>query len=231
VDAAARALARTAVSCLSLAGHEGAHPRLGVLDVVPFVALGRTPASHAVAARDAFCTWAGKDLALPCFRYGPLPDGTERTLPEVRRGAFSVIPPDAGPPHPHPTAGAAAVGARPPLVAYNLWLEGVGATGALARSVARALRGPAVRALGFDLAHGVQVSCNLIDPATVGPAEVYDAVAERLEGTGAAIARCELVGLVPTGVLARITPHRWPLLDLSEDRTIEARMEAANLAT
>lgn len=226
MEEAARSLARAAVARLRLAGHAGAHPRLGVLDVVPFVALGTAPDAAAVAARDAFCTWAGGTLALPCFHYGPLPDGTERTLPEVRRGAFSTVPPDAGPPVPHPTAGATAVGARGVLVAYNLWLDGGPLTAALARSVARSVRGPNVRALGFELAHGVQVSCNLLEPATVGPAEIYDAVAQRLEGTGATIARCELVGLLPASVLARIPTERWPRLDVGADRTIEARLTA-----
>lgn len=212
-----------------MAGHDGAHPRLGVLDVVPFVVLGDADPSEAVGARDDFCTWAGRELHVPCFRYGPLADGSVRTLPEVRRGAFSLIPPDAGPPRPHPTAGATAVGARPVLVAYNLWLGGDGACGKLARALAGALRGPAVRALGFELAHGVQVSCNLVDPERVGPATIYDAVAERLEGTSAVIARAELVGLLPATVLARIPSERWERLDLGRDRTIEARMQAAGI--
>jgi glutamate formiminotransferase / 5-formyltetrahydrofolate cyclo-ligase len=210
-----------------LDGHDGAHPRLGVLDVVPFVPLGTTPASAAVAARDSFCSWAGQVLGVPCFRYGPLPDGSERSLPDIRRTAFALLAPDAGPHQPHPTAGAIAVGSRPVLVAYNLWLEGAGATGTLARDLARSLRGPAVRALGFELAHGIQVSCNLVDPVLVGPGDVYDAVAARLDGTGAAIGRCELVGLVPAAVLIRIPAERWPLLDLGVDKTIESRLPAA----
>lgn len=200
---------------------------MGVLDVVPFVALGATPFRLAAEARDAFCTWAGAALELPCFRYGPLDDGTERTLPELRRGAFTSLAPDAGPPAPHRTAGAAAVGARGPLVAYNLWLAGQGPLGPLARSVAAAVRGPSVRALGFELAHGVQVSCNLVDPWLVGPSEIYDAVAAQLEGTGASIARCELVGLVPASVLDRVPPGRWEVLGLAGDRTIEWRIGAA----
>ncbi len=261
MEDAARELARVAVDRLRLQGHLGAHPRLGVLDVVPFVALGDASPVPAVSARDAFSAWAGTALGLPCFRYGPLPDGSARTLPEVRRAAFSRLPPDDGPAVPHPTAGAAAVGARGVLVAYNLWLQGrprhrpahgagspdpvTGtpdpdgspdvdggrAVGALARQVARALRGPAVRSLAFELAHGVQVSCNLVDPATTGPAEVYDAVTKLLGGTGVWVARCELVGLVPAQVLARIPSRRWAMLDLAPDRTIEARTEAAGLGT
>lgn len=223
---AARSLARTAVSRLRLTRHRGAHPRLGVLDVVPFVALAGTPPAAADAAREAFCEWAASELDLPCFRYGLLGDGAERTLPDIRRRAFAGLAPDTGPPVPHPTAGAVAVGARDVLVAYNLWLAGKGAA-ARARSVARAVRGPAVRALGFELAHGAQVSCNLMGPATVGPAEIYDVVAGHLAGTGVAIARCELVGLVPASLLDRVPRARWASLDLAPDRTIEARMDAS----
>lgn len=251
VEAAARQLAEQAVARLRLTGHEGAHPRIGVLDVVPFVALGSAPHDAAIRARDAFCAWAGGQLALPCFRYGPLPGGLMRTLPDVRREAFSSLQPDAGPPRPHPTAGASAVGARGVLVAYNLWLTARGTDpagthsnpagthtdpgrtepdlGHVARALARSLRGPAVRALAFELAGRLQVSCNLIDPAAVGPAEVYDAVAGQLAGTAVAIARCELIGLVPQSVLDRIPARRWPSLDLAQERTIEARLERAGL--
>ncbi len=188
VQEAVRSLARVAVATLDLSGHDGVHPRFGVLDVVPFVPLvpighGQPDLGPALVARDAFATWAGGALGLPCFLYGPLAGGGVRSLPEVRRGAFRELGPDAGPATPHPTAGASAVGARPLLVAYNLWLAG--ADVAVARTVAAALRGPAVRALGLDLGHGVQVSCNLVDPFTVGPAEVYDRVSELLRETRA----------------------------------------------
>jgi glutamate formiminotransferase len=196
------------------------HPRIGAVDVVPFVALGSTPFARAVEARDAFAAWAGSALSLPCFLYGP-----ERSLPDVRRGAFTSFPPDAGPPAPHPTAGACAVGARPVLVAYNVWLAGAGLD--TARAIARSLRGPAVRALGLQVGPGaadVQVSMNLVDPAAFGPAEAYDAV--RAE---APVARAELVGLVPRSVLEATPQDRWTELDLAEDRTIEARAEALGL--
>jgi glutamate formiminotransferase / 5-formyltetrahydrofolate cyclo-ligase len=222
VEEAARALARAVLAHLRLTGHDGRHPRLGVLDVVPFVPLGDGRLDPAVAARDAFAAWAGDELDLPTFRYGPLPGG-ERSLPAIRRSAFDTLGPDFGPAAPHPTAGATAVGARGVLVAYNLWLSGGDVT--VARSIARTLRGPSVRALGFDLAHGVQVSCNLIEPAVVGPAEVFDRVVRLAGDAGAAVERCELVGLLPAAVLQRIPPGRRGVLDLSAERTIEARLE------
>jgi len=213
-EEAPRALAAAAVSELSLVGHDGVHPRIGVVDVVPFVPLGDTPLAEAIRARDAFGRWAADALGLPCFWYGP-----ERTLPEVRRGAWRTLTPDVGPNRPHPTAGAAAVGARGLLVAYNLWLRRGDLE--LAKAVAADLRGPAVRALGLAVGDEVQVSTNLVAPQVVGPGAVYDEVATRAE-----VARAELVGLVPHAVLEATPRGRWAQLDLAADRTIEARMEA-----
>ena len=210
-EEAPRRLARAAIEILDLGDHDGAHPRLGVVDVVPFVALDGSTANEALTARDRFARWAADELALPCFLYGP-----ERTLPEVRKGAFTSFGPDTGPPLPHPTAGAAAVGARPLLVAYNLWLADDDL--ATARRIARGLRSPAVRALGLAMGDRVQVSMNLIDPTRVGPAQVWDAVADE-----ARIERAELVGLVPAAVLRATPPPRWRQLALSPDVTIEAR--------
>ena len=114
---APRRLAFVAVERIDLRGHHGAHPRLGVVDVVPFVPIADSTMAEAVSARDAFGTWLAAELAVPSFRYGP-----ERTLPDVRRGAFHELAPDIGPSTPHPTAGATAIGARAPLVVYNVWL-------------------------------------------------------------------------------------------------------------
>lgn len=211
---AARAVATETVSLLDLRSHTGVHPRIGVLDVVPFVPLGDSTLDDAVAARDRFCVWAGADLDLPCFTYGP-----ERTLPEVRRQAFGDLAPHCGPARPHPTAGAAAVGARPVLVAYNVWLAEPDLD--LARRVARSIRRPGLRTLGLQVGDRVQVSMNLVDPDSLGPDTAADAVASHAE-----VAGCELVGLIPRSVQRRIPEHRWPELDLSETTTIESRLEA-----
>ena len=208
---APRAVAVEAVARLDLRAHAGAHPRFGVVDVVPFVPLAGSDLQEAIGARDEFARWAAVTLDLPCFLYGP-----DRDLPTLRRDAFGMLVPDAGPPEPHPTAGAVAVGARRPLVAYNLWVD---ETLDRAREIARVLRRPAVRALAFDLASGVQVSCNLVDPDRFGPAALYDEVAARVR-----VMRAELVGLLPESVLRSVPAHRWTELDLGDDRTIEARM-------
>jgi glutamate formiminotransferase len=210
-EEAPRAVAIEAIRRLDLRAHTGAHPRIGVVDVVPFVALSGSTADDAVLARDEFCRWAAYELGVPCFRYGP-----ERTLPDVRRRAFADLTPDHGPATPHRTAGAMAVGARPVLVAYNVWL--VEPDLAVAKAIAADLRSPQVRTLGLAVGREVQVSMNLVDPLAVGPAMVADAVAARTR-----VARGELVGLLPA-VLAAVPEARWPELDLSPAQTIEARL-------
>jgi glutamate formiminotransferase len=233
VEAAIRSVAAMAVERIDLGQHQGVHPRLGAVDVVPFVPLGPTGRlDAAVEARNRFAAWAGADLRLPCFLYGP-----ERSLPEVRREAFLTLEPDTGPPTPHPTAGAAAVGARPLLVAYNIWItvtEGsetdAPAAVALARAIASSIRTPTLRSLGLAVGTGAQVSCNLIDPHADSLAVLYDAVGHLAGEAGGTVERAELVGLVPGELLAGIPDRRWAELDLSEDRTIESRLESVGVA-
>jgi glutamate formiminotransferase len=198
-------LTRAAVGRLDIREHAGAHPRFGVVDVVPFVPFAGSSIADAIAARDAFVAWLADELGVPAAAYGP--DGP--TLPELRR---DVLPRMAG----HPSAGVVAVGARGPLVAYNLW---VGVDLAAARATARAIRSPAIRALGLPVGDRVQVSLNLVDPLLVGPGAAYDAVAAEVPVVGA-----ELVGLVPDAVLRAEPEERWDQLDLSADRTVETRL-------
>ena len=220
---APRALTEAALSAIDLRTHQGVHPRLGVVDVVPFVALEGSAAGDALAARDDFARWLAHEHGVPCFLYGP-----ERSLPEVRRRAFRDLPPDLGPDAPHPAAGATAVGARELLVAYNVWVSGVTATSV--RALADAVRTPEIRTLGLAVGGRWQVSMNLVEPATAGPAEAYDRVVALAGEHGARVEGAELVGLVPAGVLAPIPPHRWAELDLDPDRTIEARLTRAGLS-
>ena len=211
---APRAVAAEAVRRIDLRRHAGAHPRLGAVDVVPFVPLSGSTTADARTARDRFASWLAAELGVPAFRYG----GDGPSLPEVRRAARRRRP-DTGGPLPHPTAGATAVGARGVLVAYNLVLAEPDLR--RARAVAAAVRGPALRALGLPVGSEVQVSMNLVAPDDVGPAEAFDAVAAH-----AAVARTELVGLVPESVLHAVDPGRWEALDLAADRTIESRLGA-----
>lgn len=208
---APRRLARTAVELLDLNRHHGVHPRLGVVDVVPFVPLGDSSMAEALVARDEFARWAAAELGVPCFLYGP-----DRTLPEIRRRAWTDLAPDVGPPQPHPRAGSLCVGARGELVAYNVVLQTPDL--GTARAIAAAIRGPGLRALGLAVGERVQVSMNLIDPHRLGPAAAYDLVRAH-----APVAEAELVGLLTEAVLAAIPRKRWAELDVGVEQTVEWR--------
>jgi glutamate formiminotransferase/glutamate formiminotransferase/formiminotetrahydrofolate cyclodeaminase len=199
VEDAARAVARETVARIDITMHKGAHPYRGALDVVPFVPWTGATLADAIDARDRFAEWAVDELDIHCLLYGP-----EMSLPELRR----IAP-----------VGTTAVGARPPLVAYNLWLER-GTELATAKAIATEIRVPGkLRTLGLQVGDDTQVSCNLIDPFSLGPADAFDAVAAR-----AAVARAELVGLVPAAVLAAVPTGRWKQLDLAPSRTVETRL-------
>ncbi|MGB8197575.1 MAG: hypothetical protein WCF25_11270 [Acidimicrobiales bacterium] len=215
-----RSLIGAAFDRLDLRTHEGVHPRFGVVDVVPYVALEPASPARATELRDDTATWIGNECKVPVFLYGPLGGGV-RTLPDVRKRAFVALVPDHGPAVASPRLGAVAVGARPVLVAWNIWLAGVSRdeTRALVKSVRR----PEVRSLAFRAGQYTQVSCNLIDPLVIGPGVVYDEVARRLPA-GGTIVRCELVGLVPRAVLDAVERGRWEQLGLSANQTIESRL-------
>ena len=228
---AMRALALAVAERLDLTGHRGVHPRLGALDVVPFVALDRSaPTAAASSARD-FAEWVAGALALPVFLYGDV-DPERRALPDTRRDAFTRRAPDLGPATPHPTLGALAVGARPVLVAVNCEL-GTGDV-ALARSIAHSIRErdgglPGVRALGFMLASRgrAQVSMNLIALEQTGLQQACETTRDLARRAGVDITRVELVGLLPAGELARCDREFLEWAAIVPDQTIEARLARA----
>lgn len=212
----ARILARSATAMFDIQEHHGVHPRVGIVDVVPFVALDGLTFEDAIAARDRFAQFAANELGIPCFLYGP-----ERTLPFIRKHAFVDLLPDLGPTKPHPRSGAICVGARPILIAYNVWLKDQ--TVETAKQIAKTIRTNERRTLGLQVGAHAQVSMNLIDYEVTGPMEAYDAVAAL-----APVDHAELVGLVPARALARIPRDRWSELDLSGEKTIEWRLAERN---
>lgn len=215
---AARQLTELSAAQFDLRQHVGVHPRIGIIDVVPFVPLENSTIEQAIQARNEFAEFAASELKIPSFVYGP-----ERDLPEIRKRAFIDLTPDFGPNQAHPTAGAICVGARQVLVAYNIWLKN--STIEDGRRIAREIRSPQVRTLGLQLGSEIQVSMNLISPDEAGPDFVFDEVAKRAE-----ISRAELVGLVPARVLTQISKSRWTELDLSKEKTIEWCLATRNRA-
>jgi glutamate formiminotransferase len=228
VVASVHALAEAVAEHVDLRAHTGAHPRLGALDVVPFVALGDDEPANAVGAARAFAQWIGDALAVPAFLYDHAdPEG--RTLPEVRRDAFVRRQPDAGPIAAHPALGAVAVGARAPMIAVNceLAIEDL----ALARAVATRVRErdgglPGVRALGIHLPsrHRVQVSMNLVDLERTGLERACTEVETLARAAGNDVARIELVGLLPAAELARSEPAFLERAGIGVDQTIESHL-------
>jgi len=217
------ALITRAYGALDLREHTGVHPRFGVVDVVPFVALDPRERDEACTLRDDTARWIAQHFDVPVFLYGPLDADTVRTLPDIRRDAFTRLSPDLGPSRPSPARGASAVGCRELLVAWNLWLEGV--TLPQARVIAGALRSGALRTLAFAHGDTVQVSCNVVDVHQIRLSQVYDAVLAMLPAR-ARVQRAELVGLAPRALLEQESPERLAQLDLSVERTIEARLES-----
>lgn len=197
----------------SLQGHEGVHPRVGLLDVVPFVALdGARGETHRLARAFADRMAAGE---VPVYAYAGLTPGLhERDLVEVRReladtrpGEQAPLAPDLGPERLHPAMGACCVGVREPLVAYNVLLDtddpAVGE--AIARSVRASSGGmPGVQALAFPLASRegrVQVSTNITAVEQASVDEVYERVRREASERGVAVVEGELVGLAPRQAL------------------------------
>ena len=178
----------------------------GAADVVPFVPLGSATMDDAIEARDRFAAWAAAELGLPCFLYGP-----ERTLPEVRRAARDAFVPDVGPAQPHPTAGAVAVGARPVLVAYNVWLAEADLDGSAAGSR------KAARPVGAHLAlRRRRPRPGVGEPRLAAHVRSRSRLSTRSPTAGRR--RADSSGLLPRSVLERIPPSRWAELDLGEER-------------
>jgi len=227
---AAHDLAGAVAANISIADHDGVHPRLGALDVVPFVALGGTTAERAQASTAArkFGEWWADTYAVPVFFYDDA-DPDARDLPHIRRHAFKTREPDFGPGAPHPTLGVTAVGARKPLVAINLLL--VTREVATARRIAREIREqdgglPGVRALGLMLeSQGrPQVSMNLVDLARTGIEEACLDVRELARREGTDIASVEVVGLVPRVDLDRCSDEFLTWANIDASAAIEARI-------
>jgi glutamate formiminotransferase / 5-formyltetrahydrofolate cyclo-ligase len=223
-----RSLARAVSEHVDLRRHRGVHPRLGALDVVPFVGLEGREAGDAVDAAHAFAIWIAATLAVPVFFYDDA-DAARRSLPDTRRDAFRARGPDVGPGDPHPSLGAVAVGARAPLVAVNCELarDDVALAQVIAARVRERDGGLAgVRALGLhlDSVGRAQVSMNLVALERTGLQDACRAVDALARDAGTSVARVELVGLLPAGELARCDDDFRAWSGIGPDDTIEGRL-------
>ncbi len=246
LEAAVRAAAKAA-ELIDLSQHSGVHPRVGALDVLPFVPLGTTTLEDCVALARRAGQRISTELAIPVYFYGAAALRPDRiALENVRRGQFEGLRetaildatkvPDLGGPMFHPTAGAVIVGARKILIAYNINLKSTNLD--LAKSIARRIRAssggfPAVKALGLALPSRnlVQVSMNLTDyeqtPLHIVYAEVKRLAAEH----GVEVEESEIIGLLPQEAMEMAFSHFLKLPGFTRDRLIESQTEPLRFRT
>src|SRR5574341_1801926 len=239
-EAAFRAM-RVALQRIDLTTHRGEHPRMGATDVVPFIPVRDVTMDECVALARQLGARVGRELEIPVFLYAKAATRPERErLPDIRKGQFEGLrdrigvdptaDPDFGPTRIHPTAGCTAIGARPFLVAYNIYLD----TGdvALAKEIARAIRTssgglPAVQASGFEVGGKAQVSMNLLDIDVTSPAKVFAEVTERCAVGGVRIMKSEIVGLIPERAVLDAAARHLKLDQPVESHVVEAKIRAA----
>lgn len=243
VARAAMAGVGRALELIDMEQQTGAHPRIGAVDVIPFVPLGETRMNEAVDLARRFGEQVARTFELPVYLYGEAALRPERRrLAEVRRGQYETLKeeigtnpdraPDFGPPRLHPRGGAVAVGARKPLIAFNLNLDTDDLE--IAQRIAEQIREssgglPAVQAMGVmvTLADGrqvAQVSMNLADWERTGIPRVVHEVRHLARQAGTDIDHAELIGLAPTAALLEVTADALGLRDFGPDQALELRL-------
>ncbi len=241
VAEAAFEAAKVASCQIDLREHQGGHPRIGATDVIPLVPLGGLSMRHCVTLARALGRRIGYGLRIPVFLYEEAASRPERRrLESLRRGGLdglsrrmakdSIWRPDFGPNRLHPSAGATVVGARPPLIAFNVNLASrdLGAACEIAERIRASGGGlPGVKALGVELASRglVQVSTNVTDFHGSPLHRVFLAVKEEAAKKGILIESSELVGLIPVEAMAQVAEHQLQLEQFSLDRILEVRLE------
>jgi glutamate formiminotransferase/formiminotetrahydrofolate cyclodeaminase len=233
VEAAFRAMT-VATDRIDLTRHKGEHPRMGATDVVPFVPVRDVTMDDCVALARQLGERVGKELEIPVFLYARAATRSERVLlPDVRKGEFEgmrerTLEPDFGPSRVHPTAGATAIGARPFLVAYNVYLDTRDVS--IAKDIAKQIRTssgglPAVQASGFEVDGFAQVSMNLLDIDITPPTTVFGAIKAFAGKHGVDVKKSEIVGLIPERAIMRAAGAALNLPDPA-DHLLEAKIRA-----
>ena len=240
VKRAAMALFEAALPAIDLRTHRGEHPRLGAVDVVPFVPIEGITMEECVALAKEVGATIGDRFGVPVYLYeqasvNPL----RKNLEDIRRGEFEGLTakmqmpewvPDFGPREPHPSAGASVVGARMPLIAYNINLN----TNRLevAKKIAAAIRQSSgglryVKAAGFMLEDRniAQVSMNLTDYQKTPIFRVFEIVKREAERYGVSILESEIVGLVPSSALVSAAEFYLQLERFGPDQILENKLK------
>jgi glutamate formiminotransferase/formiminotetrahydrofolate cyclodeaminase len=238
VDAAFAGI-KAAAERIDLCSHSGEHPRIGATDVVPFIPLEGSTMEDCIALARALGERVGRELQIPVYLYERAATTPAReNLADVRRGEFEGLReelgknparnPDFGPAKIHPTCGAIAIGARPFLVAYNIYL-GPASNLQIAKNIAKAVRGSSggfryVKGLGLEVDGQAQVSMNLVDTEKTPLHHAFDFVKMRAEAEGAQVTWSEIVGLVPERVLFDTAVSHLQLKQFKPEQVLERQV-------
>jgi len=241
VDAAFAGI-RVARDLIDLNHHTGEHPRMGAADVVPFVPLEGSTMEDCIVLARTLGERVGRELEIPVYLYERAATRADReNLADVRRGEFEGLrdeigtnaarDPDFGPKRIHPTAGAVAIGARPFLVAYNVYL-GPASNLDVAKNVAKAARGSSgglryVKGLGLEVDGQAQVSMNLVDTERTPLSRAFDFVKMEAAAHGVSPTWSEIVGLVPEAALFEAAARHVQLRNFSPEMVLERRVRNA----
>lgn len=232
--------ARAASELIDLTKHEGQHPRMGAIDVLPFVPIAGVTIEECVEIANRVGSKIGKSLKIPVYMYESAAKRPERkNLENVRKGEFEGLRdailtdesrfPDYGPRTLHPTAGAVAVGARMPLIAFNVNLKSKDL--GIAKEIAKKIRAssgglPQVKALGFALeAKGVvQVSMNLTDYTVTPISKVFETIKKEAEARNVEIAESEIIGLIPLDAVCDLAARYLRIGAFTSGQVLERRI-------
>ena len=239
LQAAVLAMFDAALKDIDLRVHTGEHPRLGAVDVVPFVPIEGVTMDDCIALAKDTARSVAERFGVPVYLYEEASSNPLRkNLEDIRRGEFEGLAakmttdgwaPDYGPPTPHPAAGASVIGARMPLIAYNINL----ATDRLdvAKKIAAAIRFSSggfryVKAMGVTLADRgiVQVSINLTNYQKTPMLRVFEAVKREAERYGVSVLESEIVGLAPSAALVDVAVSALQLTQFTRDQVLETRL-------
>ncbi len=237
VEQAAFAATKKASELIDMENHHGEHPRIGATDVIPFVPIQGVTMEECVELAKRVGQRIGTELSIPVYLYAKAATTPKRVrLPSIRKGEYEGLKqavktdpdrkPDFGPSELHPKAGATAVGARPPLIAYNVNLNTTDVK--IARSIARRIREssgglPHVQAKGITMEDTglAQVTMNLLDYKTTPIELVFSKIEEEAANKGVEITDSEIIGLIPLDALLDVAFARLKLKDFSRQRILD----------
>lgn len=231
---------RVATRNIDMEKHQGEHPRVGAVDVVPFIPVSGLTMDQCVRMAKTLGRWVGRELKIPVYLYEAAATRADRVnLADVRKGEYEGLKeeirtnpkrkPDFGPARMHPTAGAMVIGARKFLIAYNVNLETKNVE--IAKKIAKKVREksggfPAVKAMGFEIKDKgyVQVSMNLCDFEKTNLGEVFEKIREEAKKRRTKVINSEIYGLVPLDALVDLVQKSLQSPDFKKEQILETKI-------